>query len=69
MEVNLTNDEIRLIEKSLISNINRSNKSRRHREKKGYDTCKIDKANEARKTILSKLTEIVPLDREYDPRN
>lgn len=66
MYIDLTNEEIRLLEKSLISTLNKSKKSEKLRAEKGYNTYNVNNANEARKALLQKLTNIVPLDREYD---
>lgn len=66
MYIDLTNEEIRLLEKSLISTLNKSKKSARIRSEKGYSTYNVNNANETRKKLLQKLTDIVPLDREYD---
>lgn len=66
MYIDLTNEEIRLLEKSLISTLNKSKKSERARVEKGYSVYNVKNANEARKVLLQKLTTFVPLDREYD---
>lgn len=66
MYIDLTNEEIRLLEKSLISTLNKSKKSEKLRAEKGYSTYNVNNANEARKVLLQKLTNVVPLDREYD---
>lgn len=65
MTIELNETEIKLIQKSLISSINKYNKNVNQLKKRGHDYSNIEYQNNVRKILLDKLTKIVPLKFEY----
>lgn len=66
MEIDLNSEEIRLLEKALITVLNKSKKSQKQKMNKGYNCDATNHANECRKILLKKLSYYYPLDREYE---
>lgn len=65
MQLELNHDELTLLEKSLISTINKCEKTIKQNYGKGVPTTTMPMVNEQRKVLLKKLSNYCPLKFEY----
>ena len=66
MTLELNEKEVILLEKALISNINKANKHLQQSIKKNIPSAHWVQLNEERKVLLKKLEKLLPLKYSYD---
>ena len=66
MTLELNEKEVMLLEKALISNINKANKNIQQSIKKNIPSTHWVQLNEERKVLLKKLEKLLPLKYSYD---
>ena len=66
MTLELNEKEVILLEKALISNINKANKNIQQSIKKNIPSAHWGQLNEERKVLLKKLEKLLPLKYSYD---